>query len=185
MDWIFEPWPWYVGGPLIGITVPLVLYIGNKSFGISSSFRHMCAACVPFNVSFFKYNWRAESWTLFLVLGVFLGAAIATILLSADTTVAISESTKSDLLGLGIRSFDGLNPRDIFSWSSLLSIKGFVFIVLGGFLVGFGTRYAGGCTSGHSITGLSNLQLPSLYATIAFFAGGLLMTHVIIPLILK
>jgi uncharacterized membrane protein YedE/YeeE len=58
-------------------------------------------------------------------------------------------------------------------------------IVVGGFLVGFGTRYAGGCTSGHAIMGLSNLQWPSLVATISFMVGGFIMANLILPFILK
>jgi len=67
----------------------------------------------------------------------------------------------------------------------LLTIKGFILIVAGGFLVGFGTRYAGGCTSGHSIMGISNLQLPSLIATCCFMIGGFIVANIFIPLILK
>jgi uncharacterized membrane protein YedE/YeeE len=76
-------------------------------------------------------------------------------------------------------------PTDIFSWTSLLTLRGFIFMVVGGFLVGFGTRYAGGCTSGHAIMGLSNLQLPSLIATCCFMAGGFIMTWLILPYLLN
>ena len=79
----------------------------------------------------------------------------------------------------------GLAPNDIFNFSSLLTVKGFIMMVIGGFLVGFGTRYANGCTSGHSIMGISNLQLSSLIATCCFFAGGLIMTWLILPTLMK
>ena len=177
--------PWYIAGPLIGLIVPTLLIIGNKSFGISSSLRHICAACIPFNISFFKYDWKKEIWNLFFVLGVLLGGFIAYKFLSDPTVVTVNEATKTHLSQFGITDFRGLIPNDIFNWSSLFTLRGFIVMVLGGFLVGFGTRYAGGCTSGHAIMGLSNLQLPSLIATICFMIGGFLMTWVILPLILK
>jgi hypothetical protein len=72
-------------------------------------------------------------------------------------------------------------PASIFSFENLFTLRGLMFFVFGGFLVGFGTRYAGGCTSGHTIMGLSNLQWPSLIATCCFMAGGFLMVHVLFP----
>ncbi len=76
-------------------------------------------------------------------------------------------------------------PAEIFNWPALLTFRGFFFMIFGGFLVGFGTRYAGGCTSGHAIMGLSNLQLPSLITTISFMTGGFIMANLIMPFILK
>jgi uncharacterized membrane protein YedE/YeeE len=162
---IKQPWPWYVAGPLIGLTVPTLLIIGNKSFGISSSLRHICASCIPANIPFFKYNWKKEVWNLLFVLGIFLGGMIAINLLSTD--------------------FNNLVPLDLMNWQSIFTLKGFLIVVVGGFLVGFGTRYAGGCTSGHSIMGLSNLQWPSLVATISFMIGGFIMANIILPFILS
>ena len=127
LQWLSQPWPWYVAGPMIGLTVPALLLLGNKSFGISSSLRHICAACVPAGIPFFSYNWKKEIWNLLFVLGVGIG----------------------------------------------------------GFLVGFGTRYAGGCTSGHAIMGISNLQWPSLVATVFFMLGGFLMTNVLLEPLMK
>jgi len=72
MEWLIQPWPWYVAGPLIGLIVPLLLLIGNRRFGISSSLRHACAA-LGSRLPFFQYNWRAESWNLAFVLGIVLG----------------------------------------------------------------------------------------------------------------
>jgi uncharacterized protein len=184
-EFILQPWPWYVAGPMIGLTVPTLLLIGNKSFGISSSLRHICAACMPANIPFFKYNWKNETWNLVFVLGVFFGGFIGTFLLANPEEFVLSESTKSDLSALGIQNFNGLMPTDLFSMETLFSLKGFVFFVLGGFMVGFGTRYAGGCTSGHAIMGISNLQWPSLVATCCFMAGGFVMTHLLLPLIFK
>jgi uncharacterized protein len=185
IELIRKPWPWYVAGPMIGLTVPTLLLIGNKSFGISSSLRHICAACIPANISFFKYDWKKEIWNLVFVLGVFLGGIIATNFLANPDSFQLSESTIADLRALGIQDFSGLMPSDLFSTEALFSLKGFIFFVVGGFMVGFGTRYAGGCTSGHAIMGLSNLQVPSLIATCCFMVGGFTMTHVLMPLIFR
>lgn len=185
IELIRKPWPWYVAGPLIGLTVPTLLLIGNKSFGISSSLRHICAACMPANISFFKYDWKKEIWNLVFVLGVFLGGIIATNFIANPDSFQLSENTIADLRALGIQDFSGLMPSDLFSIGVLFSLKGFIFFVVGGFMVGFGTRYAGGCTSGHAIMGLSNLQVPSLIATCCFMVGGFTMTHVLMPLIFK
>jgi uncharacterized membrane protein YedE/YeeE len=185
LELIRQPWHWAVAGVLIGLTVPILLLIGNKSFGISSSLRHICAACFPADIPFFKYDWKKEAWNLFFVLGIGIGGFIATTLLSNPEPIQISEKTVLALQQLGVHDFGHLLPADIFSFESLFSLKGLFFIVLGGFMVGFGTRYAGGCTSGHAIMGLSNLQLPSLIATISFMAGGFFMTNVLFPFIFK
>jgi len=177
IEWITQPWPWYVAGPLIGLTVPTLLLVGNKTFGISSSLRHVCAMCVPSGIPFFTYNWRKEMWNLVFVIGVLIGGFIATNFLANPNDFVLSNETRADLMGLGITDFSGLMPSDIFSWSTVFSAKGLLFFVFGGFLVGFGTRYAGGCTSGHAIMGISSLQWPSLVATIFFMLGGFVMTH--------
>jgi hypothetical protein len=153
-----EPWPWYVSGPLIGLMVPVLLLIGNKSFGISSSLRHACAACIPAKIPFFQYNWKKEIWNLFFVAGILVGGIIATTVLLNPQEVQIDPRLAASLEANGITDFQNLVPRDLFNWPSLLSLRGFILMVVGGFLVGFGTRYAGGCTSGHAIMGLSNLQ---------------------------
>lgn len=185
IDFFKQPWPWYVAGPLIGLTVPILLIIGNKTFGISSSLRHICASCLPANISFFKYDWKKEAWNLFFVLGIFLGGFIAVNLLANEQPVAINPNLAKELAGYGITNFNNLVPQDIFNWSAVFTLKGFLLMVVGGFLVGFGTRYAGGCTSGHAIMGLSNLQWPSLVATICFMVGGFIMANLILPLILS
>ena len=183
MSFLSQPWPWYVAGPLIGLTVPVVYLYAGRKWGISSTFRDMCAAVVPSGREYFQYDWRARgSWRLAMIVGLLIGAAIAALAGSPD--VAISEATRADLTALGITDFSGLVPSQIFSWSGLATIPGLILIVGGGFLVGFGTRYADGCTSGHAISGLANLRLSSLVATLAFFAGGLISTHLLLPLIL-
>lgn len=185
IEWLKQPWPWYVAGPLIGLIVPLLLISGNKSFGISSSLRHICAACIPAKIPFFQYDWKKEIWNLFFVAGVLLGGIIVLSFLSNPQPVQMNPKLVSELSGYGITSYNSLMPADLFSWGNILSLKGLVLTVGGGFLVGFGTRYAGGCTSGHSIMGLSNLQLPSLIATMSFMAGGFIVANLILPLILK
>ncbi|MEP2670268.1 MAG: YeeE/YedE thiosulfate transporter family protein [Cyclobacteriaceae bacterium] len=185
IELIKQPWPWYVAGALIGLTVPALLLLGNKHFGISSSLRHICAACIPARIPFFQYNWRKESWNLFFVAGVLLGGVIATQLLSNPDPIQISSQTVRDLEALNIEIDHNLMPSSIFSIEHLFTMKGLIFFVVGGFLVGFGTRYAGGCTSGHSIMGLSNLQMPSLLATCCFMIGGFAMTHLVFPWIIK
>lgn len=185
IEWIKQPWPWYVAGPLIGLTVPALLLIGNKRFGISSSLRHICAACFPANINYFKYDWKKEIWNLFFVGGIFLGGLIAAQLLANPQPIQVHPVLVNELKGYGISDYSQLMPIEIFNWSSLLHLKGWLLMVLGGFMVGFGTRYAGGCTSGHSITGLSNLQWPSLVATIFFMVGGFIMANLILPFILR
>lgn len=179
-----KPWPWYVAGPLIGLTVPALLILGNKSFGISSSLRHMCAACIPANIPFFKYNWKKEIWNLFFVGGIFVGALIASFLLKNPEPIQVAPTLQADLATYGITHYGHIIPTDLFNWPALFTLRGFIMLVLGGFLVGFGTRYAGGCTSGHAIMGLSNLQWPSLVATISFMTGGFIMVNLILPYIL-
>ena len=185
MDWIKEPWPWYVSGPLIGLMVPFLYFLANKPFGISSSLKHICAACMPGKVKFFDYDWKKESWNLLFAIGIVLGGVISHWLLSNGQPVRISSSTEHDLLKLGITNFNSVMPAQIFSWNNLLSVQGFVFIILGGFMVGFGSRYAGGCTSGHAITGMANFQKASLVAVFGFFAGGLAVTYILYPLLLS
>lgn len=185
IEFLKQPWPWYIAGPLIGLTVPALLILGNKSFGISSSLRHICASCVPANIPFFKYDWKKELWNMFFVFGIFLGGLIAVNLLSNSNPVEVNPKLAQELTTYGITNYDNLVPLDIMNWQSLFTLKGFLLIVVGGFLVGFGTRYAGGCTSGHAIMGLSNLQLPSLIATISFMIGGFIMANWILPIILS
>ncbi len=184
LETLRQPWPWYVAGVIIGLTVPYLLLVGNKTFGISSSLRHLCAACIPAGITLFKYDWRKEVWNLFFVGGIALGALIASTALDDPEPLKLAEGTAAYLATKGIHDTGSLMPPEIFSWSALFTMRGLVFLVLGGFLVGFGTRYAGGCTSGHAIMGLSSLQWPSLVATVMFMAGGILMTWTLLPFLL-
>ena len=186
IEYISQPWPWYVGGALIGLMVPALLILANRQFGVSSSLQHFCAAAFPGKIAYFRYDWRTDGlWNMVFVTGIIIGGFIAATWLHGDDPVSLSAQTRVVLAQYGITDFSTILPRQIFNWSSLLTIKGFVVMVIGGFLVGFGTRYANGCTSGHSIMGMANLQVSALIATISFFAGGLVMTYFILPAILN
>lgn len=185
LDVLRHPWHWSIAGILIGLTVPLLYLIGNKPFGISSSFRHICAACLPNNANYFNYEWKKETWNIFFVIGILIGGIVGSTILSNSDQFVIASSTQEQLAKLGIKDFTKIVPTEIFSFTGLFTIKGFILIVVGGFLVGFGTRYAGGCTSGHSITGISNFQLSSLIATIFFMIGGFITTWLFLPIIFK
>ncbi len=184
MDWIFEPWPWYVSGPMIAFIMFLLIMVG-KSFGMSSNLRTMCTICGAGNkAEFFKFDWKSQKWNLVVVLGAIIGGFIASNYLSNDAMVAINPNTVEDLKSLGFESAGSAYlPTELFDFAVFSDIKGLLVLVVGGFLVGFGARYAGGCTSGHAISGLSDLQLPSLIAVVGFFLGGLIMIHLIFPLI--
>ena len=186
MTWISEPWPWYVAGPLIGLIVPALLLFGGKMFGVSSSLEHICAAALPGRLELFQYDWKKRGlWNLMFILGLILGGLMAaTVFAAPDPVIQISDATRTDLARLGIEDRQGMLPAEIFSWDRLSSRAGFICVVVGGFLLGFGARWGSGCTSGHAISGLAALQLPSLVAVLGFFLGGLLVTHLILPLIL-
>lgn len=164
MEFIYSQWPWYIAGPVIGLTVPLLLLMGNKKLGISSTLRHICAACVPASIPLFQYDWKKETWNLYFVGGILIGGFIGGVLMN-DGTVE-------------------LMPRKYFNWSELITMRGAIMMIAGGFMVGFGTRYARGCTSGHGILGLSALQWPSLVAIMSFFLGGILFSNFVVPYLL-
>lgn len=183
IEFISQPWTWWVSGIIIASTMFLLLFFG-QSFGFSSNLRTICAAAGGGKfVKFFDFNWRSQLWNMVFLVGAILGGFIAKQFLSDGAPVAISENTISDLAKLGISAPTSAQPNELFSMEALFSLKGFLILALGGLMVGFGSRYAGGCTSGHAISGLSDLQLPSLIAVIGFFIGGLLMTFVLLPLI--
>ena len=178
---ITNTWPWYVAGPAIGLFVPILILMGDKRLGISGNLRHLCSALLPQRIEFLRYDWRGEgSWNLIFVLGIMIGGWIGVRLLGTHD-INISAETKSELGAMGLHDFSGLVPKELIGWRALLTLRGFVCVVIGGFLVGFGTAYAGGCTSGHAISGLSHFQRNSLYAVFGFFAGGLIVTHLVLP----
>jgi uncharacterized protein len=178
-----QPWPWYISGAAIAFIMVLLLYYG-KSFGFSSNLKTLCSlAGAGKTVKFFDFDWKNQAWNLLFLLGAIIGGVLASTVLKNTQPLQLSVATIKDLQVLGIH-FDGqLNPSDLFSLGTVTTLKGFLVLFFGGILVGFGSRYAGGCTSGHAISGLSNLQIPSLIAVVGFFAGGLIMTHFLLPLI--
>jgi len=168
---------------MIAAIMFFLLYFG-QSFGFSSNLRTICAAAgLGKSAKFFDFNWKAQIWNLVFLVGAILGGFIAREFLSTDAPVLISEATIQDLSKLGIAAPESLQPAELFGLDAVLSIKGFLLLAFGGLMVGFGSRYAGGCTSGHAISGLSDLQIPSLIAVMGFFIGGLLMTYLFLPLI--
>ncbi len=184
MEILKQPWPWYISGPCIAFVMFLLIYFG-RTFGMSSNLKTLCTiGGAGKRVEFFKMDWRSQKWNLMVVIGSVLGGFIAHQFLENPNPIALSEQTIIDLNTLGFNNVGNtLLPAELFSWEAVFSLKGILILVIGGFLVGFGTRYAGGCTSGHAITGLSSLQLPSLIAVIGFFIGGLIMIHLIYPIV--
>ncbi len=184
MEILFKPWPWYVSGPLIALVMTLLLLM-EKRFGMSSNLRTLCAICgAGDKVKFFDFDWKKQQWNLIVIAGVIIGGFIGSTLLSNDVAVDLEESVVQDLNAMGFKDAgEAYMPAKLFDLSVVTEWSSLLLLTIGGFLVGFGTRYAGGCTSGHAISGLSNLQLPSLIAVIGFFIGGLLMIHVIFPLL--
>ncbi|RZK48802.1 MAG: YeeE/YedE family protein [Pedobacter sp.] len=184
MEWILAPWPWYVSGPLIAITMFVLLYLG-KNFGMSSNLRTICTICgADKTSSFFKFDWRSQSWNLLIVLGAMIGGYIAAHYLGANQAPALNPKTITQLESIGIHSAGkAYVPTELFGMEAFTNLKTMAILIIGGLLVGFGARYAGGCTSGHSISGISNFQLPSVIATMGFFIGGIMMIHLIFPLI--
>ncbi len=185
-EYISGPWPWYICGPLITFVMFLLLYEG-KNLGVSSNFATLCAIGGAGKFAdFFRFDWKAYRWNLFVVLGMIIGGVIASQFLTPDKSIDLNENTVRLLERFGFNNAgSGYLPVELFSLEAMLTWKGGIMLAGGGLLIGFGARYAGGCTSGHAISGLSNLQLPSLIAVIGFFAGGLFMVHVILPLLLN
>jgi len=182
LQFVRQPWPWYVAGPIIALVYLTLLYFG-KSFGISASLRAMCSAFgAGQRIKFFDFNWRGQIWNFMFVIGAIIGGFIASTWLNSNAPMELSETTQANLAQYNLYSWkNGIAPTEFLNWSALTTVKGWIIMVVGGFLIGFGSRYCGGCTSGHAISGLANLQLPSLVAVIGFFIGGLIMTWFILP----
>lgn len=185
MDWIFEPWPWYVGGPMIAVIMLLLILNGGK-FGMSSNLRTLCTICGAGKSNpFFDFDWKSQRWNLVVVLGALVGGFLAANHLSTDTSVALHPDVITQLQEVSIHDAGtAYMPERFFENNVWTDWKSLSLLAIGGFMVGFGARYAGGCTSGHAISGLSNLQLPSLIAVVGFFIGGLLMNHLLLPYLL-
>jgi uncharacterized protein len=184
IEFISQPWTWYVSGFLIAV-VMLLLLLENKSFGMSSNLSTMCSIGGAGKVAdLFKFNWKDQKWNLLVLVGTVIGGFVASTFLTPDASIDLNVKTVQALNEMGF-SDPGTEylPDTVFGWEAITSFKGLTILIIGGFFVGFGSRYAGGCTSGHAISGLSNLQFPSLIAVIGFFIGGLLVTHLVLPLI--
>jgi uncharacterized protein len=183
IEFIIQPWPWWFSGIIISLIMFVLLFFG-KSFGFSSNLRTLCTiAGAGKKVKFFDFDWKTQSWNLVFLIGAILGGFIAKEFLSNDESILVASTTINDLKELGFETPTTIQPMELFSLEAIFSLKGFLVLAFGGLMVGFGSRYAGGCTSGHAISGISDLQLPSLIAVIGFFIGGLIMTHFIFPLI--
>ncbi len=190
IEFISQAWHWSVSGLMIVLVMFFLLYLGQR-FGVSSSFQTMCSIGGAGKFwDYFDYDWRKQDWLLVFVLGSVIGGAVALNFFPNPEPIQLSQATVADLQALGIsvpQSSDngqGFMPPEIFNTAALGTLPGIILMLGGGFLIGFGTRYAGGCTSGHAISGLSNLQLPSLVAVIGFFIGGLTSTFILLPWIL-
>ncbi len=184
IDFLSQPWPWWVGGPLLGLTVPLLMILTGKQLGIALCFKPPLSILFGKYIPFFNYPWRNDLWRLFFVLGIAIGGFIGIVVLPQSSGPAISASTVADLQALGIHDFSSLLPSELFGAMASHSLPVISLLIGGGFLIGFGSRYANGCTSGHAIMGLSYFQLASLIAAVGFFIGGILMTYLILPLLL-
>ncbi|MEQ3690788.1 MAG: YeeE/YedE thiosulfate transporter family protein [Flavobacterium sp.] len=184
MEFLYGTWHWAISGLFIGLIMLVLIYFG-KAFGMSSNLRTMCSmAGAGKHSSFFVLDWKEQKWSLAIVIGAILGGFVAYHFLQNGTEVAINSETINQLATMNIDAPNGkLVPDALFSVETMVSFKGFAILLLGGLLIGFGSRYAGGCTSGHAISGMSNLQLPSLIAVIGFFIGGLIMAHLILPIL--
>lgn len=185
MEFILQPWPWYVAGPLIALSMYLMFYFGKK-FGVSSNLETLCAigGAGKF-LDFFKFDWRKNKWNLAFVVGLIIGGFISDQWLTINDTVNINPATIRDLSEIGIANAgSSYLPDEIFSLNAMFTLKGFLILISAGILVGFGSRYSGGCTSGHGIVGLSNLAIESYIAVGGFFIGGLIMTWLILPYIM-
>lgn len=181
-DFLYGAWPWYITGPAIGL-IYFALYFVGRRFGVSGTLKATCSMMGAGKfLDYFRFEWKKETWNLLFAVGLIIGGFLGGVIFKNPEPMALAEPTINALNGLGLTSFNqGIVPNEIFTWESLFSLRGLVFIVIGGFLVGFGSRYADGCTSGHAITGLANLELPSLVAVVGFFIGGLIVTHLLLP----
>lgn len=184
IEFLKQPWSWWFSGIVISAIMFILLFFG-KSFGFSANLRTICAAGgAGKKVKFFNFDWKKQVWNLVFLIGAIIGGFVAKEFLSeGDYAVAISESTIADLKALGFEEPASVQPSELFSLEALLNIKTLLLLAIGGIFVGFGARYAGGCTSGHAISGISDLQIPSIIAVVGFFIGGLIMTFGLFPLI--
>ena len=185
LDFIRQPWAWWVSGIAIAAIMVLLILFGKK-FGLSTNLETMCTILgAGRSIEYFRVDWKKSAWNLLFLVGAALGGWVSAHWLSSPEPLKLSAATMRDLQQLNIH-FDGQTaPSQLFNMGYGFTARGLILFLGGGILIGFGTRYASGCTSGHAISGLSNLQLPSLIAVIGFFIGGLVATHLLFPLIFQ
>lgn len=183
LDFIKQPWTWWISGMVISAIMFLLLFFG-KSFGFSSNLRTLCAISgAGKKVKFFDFDWKKQTWNLVFLFGAIIGGFLVNQYLSTDAPVQIAKTTVRDLKEIGFNEPTGIQPNELFSFEAVFTLKGFLLLAVGGLFVGFGARYAGGCTSGHAISGISNLQVPSILAVVGFFIGGIIMTYFLLPVL--
>lgn len=154
-----SPWHWAAGGAVISAVTLTLLFVGNRRLGVSTGFENVCSLVVqaPY---FQRDSLRGtNSWRLPLLGGLVIGGFL------------------SAVLGGGWEPFWDLGMFDAeIGWGNGGKL---IWMFGGGLLIGFGTRLAGGCTSGHGIFGMSNLELPSIISTVSFMAAGAVTTNLI------
>lgn len=144
--------PWYVVGPLMGLTVVGLFAIANKPLGATTAYRESFRA-----VTLRKVN---EAWRIWLFVGMAAGALLVSIL-RGGPSFTLSYGLLGTLVPVGL-----LMP----------------ILFGAGLLMGYGGRWSGGCTSGHGIRGMSALSPASIAATMTFMAVAVSLTfflHVI------
>jgi uncharacterized membrane protein YedE/YeeE len=150
---------WAVAGASVaGITL-LLLFVANRRLGISSGFDDLCSLVLP--QPYFRRSaiTSGRPWRLPFLAGLVLGGFLSA-LLGGGWSPTWALGMFDEVVGWG--------PAGKVAW-----------MFVGGLFIGFGTRLAGGCTSGHGIFGLSNLELPSLLSTVSFMAGGMMTTQLL------
>ncbi|MDP5172466.1 MAG: YeeE/YedE family protein [Bacteroidia bacterium] len=177
-----QPWPWWVAGPVVASVMITLLMLG-RTFGVSGSLGTICNIGGAGKLApMFRYDWKRDIWNLLFVGGTVIGGVIAIWVLPSGQEIALSEGARESFGQMGITNgYDKLGPEALFGAAAWTSWQAWVVWIVGGFALGFGARWAGGCTSGHAITGLSHLQWPSLLAVVGFFGGGLIAAHFILP----
>lgn len=161
-----EPYlPWYIAGPLIGLIVPALLFLRQKQFGISSSFSFILSQVLPKN-DYFKSAKRKSNWQFHFALGIIISAVVSSyFLLPKDLVI------------------ENLASEGAYLKEQIYSIDNIYLFLIGGLLIGFGARYADGCTAGNCIMGVSQFSISSIIATISFFIAGVVTAQFINPLL--
>src|SRR5690606_22981661 len=120
MEWILAPWPWYVSGPLIALTMFSLLYV-SKNFGMSSNLRTLCTICGAGKTSeFFRFDWKSQRWNLIVMLGAILGGFFASHFLSDNQIPDLNPKTIEMLHVSGFESAgNAYVPSELFGKEAL------------------------------------------------------------------